>query len=278
MIHQINNEHPITLLPEHINYSPPRKMAISSEKMVYLIGCQSSGKPVYIQPPECTLCQSGSEWRLTLSESSLLYTNWIQQVTNWACDQIFQNVDQWFSAKLTRADISRLFVNSEESYSVNVADTVRVFDELGNYKVVTTSPVWSSANVVLELAGIICTGTQFYWHINVKQIAVDVLLDDAPPSFDRRCIVKRATTIPPVSVPDDNLLSEVEIDVPTEPDTAISLVPRNDVYYAMYKEAIQKANEARELAISSYLEARQIKDTYLLDCETDSEDEWDIDE
>jgi hypothetical protein len=49
-----------------------------------------------------------------------------------------------------------------------------------------------------------------------------------------------------------------------------------NIYYELYKEAKKKAKTARDLALSSYLEAKRIKNTYLLD-ENDS-DESDLDE
>lgn len=41
----------------------------------------------------------------------------------------------------------------------------------------------------------------------------------------------------------------------------------------MYREAKKKARMAREFALSAYLEAKRIKNTYLLDEAFDSEDE-----
>jgi hypothetical protein len=47
---------------------------------------------------------------------------------------------------------------------------------------------------------------------------------------------------------------------------------RNEVYYEMYREARRKARIARDLALSSYLEAKRIKNTYMLDDIKDSDD------
>jgi len=47
---------------------------------------------------------------------------------------------------------------------------------------------------------------------------------------------------------------------------------RNEVYYEMYREARRKAKIARDLALSSYLEAKRIKNTYMLDDIKDSDD------
>jgi len=51
-----------------------------------------------------------------------------------------------------------------------------------------------------------------------------------------------------------------------------SIKNKNNVYYEMYKEAKRKAKVARDLALSSYLEAKRIKNVYMLDDASDSED------
>lgn len=55
---------------------------------------------------------------------------------------------------------------------------------------------------------------------------------------------------------------EVSLEIPSD-ETSVKLKNPNDVYYKMYKEAKTKAKLARDLAISSYLSARQIKNNYL---------------
>ena len=45
----------------------------------------------------------------------------------------------------------------------------------------------------------------------------------------------------------------------------------NEVYYKMYRDALHKSKMARELALSSYLEAKQIKNTYMLNNIDDSD-------
>jgi hypothetical protein len=48
-------------------------------------------------------------------------------------------------------------------------------------------------------------------------------------------------------------------------DAPLAIKSRNDVYYEMYRGAVQKAREARNLAIATYLEAQRIKNLYMLD-------------
>jgi hypothetical protein len=62
-------------------------------------------------------------------------------------------------------------------------------------------------------------------------------------------------------------------------DEKIHIKQRNDIYYQMYREAKRKAKLARDLALSSYLEAKRIKNTYMLDNIKDSDDsDLDMDE
>jgi len=56
-------------------------------------------------------------------------------------------------------------------------------------------------------------------------------------------------------------------------DDKLTLKEPNEVYYQMYRDARQKAKMAKELALSSYLEAKNIKNTYMLnDIDSDTSD------
>ena len=56
-------------------------------------------------------------------------------------------------------------------------------------------------------------------------------------------------------------------------DEKLILKKPNEVYYQMYRDARQKAKVAKELALSSYLEAKNIKNTYMLnDIDSDTSD------
>jgi len=72
-------------------------------------------------------------------------------------------------------------------------------------------------------------------------------------------------------------IEEVTFDLDTLPESdSIQIKKRNDIYYEIYREAKRKAKIARDLALSSYLEAKRIKNTYLLEDE-DSESELEED-
>jgi len=56
-------------------------------------------------------------------------------------------------------------------------------------------------------------------------------------------------------------------------DNIIKLKKPNEVYYEIYKQARQKAKLAKKAAVIAYLEAKNIKKTYMLDDLSDSSDE-----
>ena len=76
-----------------------------------------------------------------------------------------------------------------------------------------------------------------------------------------------------VLIVDTNGLQEFKIDLDdlTE-DVNINIKKDKDIYYEMYREACRKAKIARDLALSSYLEAKRIKNQYMLDDLTESDD------
>ena len=81
----------------------------------------------------------------------------------------------------------------------------------------------------------------------------------------------------PLEEIEEDSLREVELDL-DETAGSIALKERKELYYKMYEEARQKAKVARDLALSAYLEANQIKNKYMLDdvlnsSSDDSEDE-----
>ena len=65
---------------------------------------------------------------------------------------------------------------------------------------------------------------------------------------------------------------EINLEVPLD-DNIVQLKNRNEVYFEMYREAKRKAKLARDFALTAYLEAKRIKNTYLLDEVFDSDDE-----
>jgi hypothetical protein len=78
----------------------------------------------------------------------------------------------------------------------------------------------------------------------------------------------------PVKSSDDLEEFDLKLDSVSSDET-LFLKKRDEVYYKMYREALKKAKLAKELALTSYLEAKHIKNTYML---TDLSDESDLEE
>jgi hypothetical protein len=76
----------------------------------------------------------------------------------------------------------------------------------------------------------------------------------------------------------DDIL-EVNLDV-NEIDIAdtFQLKDKKDVYYEMYREALQKAKVAKTMALTSFMEARRIKNLYMLNDLNDSDEESDLED
>jgi hypothetical protein len=92
---------------------------------------------------------------------------------------------------------------------------------------------------------------------NEKDIATDILAMDKP--------------LEPSIIKTD--IEEIEFNLEQiSPEDTVQIKQRNEVYYEMYREARKKAKIAKDLALSSYLEAKRIKNTYMLDDIIDSDD------
>jgi len=83
-------------------------------------------------------------------------------------------------------------------------------------------------------------------------------------------------TSEPVKIEDPNILKEFDLETSLENNLeSITLKKPNQVYYEIYKKAREKAKEAKKEAILAFLEAKNIKKTYMLDDidESDSDNE-----
>jgi hypothetical protein len=77
---------------------------------------------------------------------------------------------------------------------------------------------------------------------------------------------------------DPNILKEFDLSSSLENDLeSITLKKPNQVYYEIYKKAREKAKEAKKEAIQAFLEAKNIKKTYMLD-DIDESDQSDFED
>lgn len=92
---------------------------------------------------------------------------------------------------------------------------------------------------------------------------------------DNLYVVKEEETPTPVEIIDANFPLEDINDSHTDKEPPLRLKSRNDVYYKLYKEMRQRAKEAKREALANYLEAKRIKNTYLLEDLSESESDED---
>ena len=189
---------------------------------------------------------------------------------------------------------------------------VKIFNEDEND--VPLEDVSSNSNVmtILEIQGIKCSSKSFQIDIELKQMMIINPID-----FFDKCIlrpsinkVETSDNIAHLEKTEGPVLEEPVLEEPVlegpglvkieEPDLVkteeknelcevdfnleemsqhdtFKLKERDDVYYDMYREALRKAKVAKDLALSAYLEAKEIKNKYMLNSISDS-DESDYEE
>ena len=69
-----------------------------------------------------------------------------------------------------------------------------------------------------------------------------------------------------------------EVNLTFDEEDAITLKNPNEIYLDIYRQAREKAKQAKQEAIKAYLEAKRIKELYMLEIVDSSEDESDSDE
>ena len=69
-----------------------------------------------------------------------------------------------------------------------------------------------------------------------------------------------------------------EVNLTFDEEEAITLKNPNEIYLDIYRQAREKAKKAKQEAIKAYLEAKRIKELYMLEIVDSSEDESDSDE
>jgi hypothetical protein len=74
-----------------------------------------------------------------------------------------------------------------------------------------------------------------------------------------------------------NDLNEITLEISDDKADILKLKNPNDVYMEIYKKSLKKAKEAKKKAIKAYLEAKKIKEEYILN-DLDSSDGEDLEE
>ena len=121
------------------------------------------------------------------------------------------------------------------------------------------------------------TASHFTPHYNSNDDTYKTELINNEVNNDVESLKDSLDKIQPLKIENDGI-QEIEFNLDEIDKTdEIQIKKRNDIYYEMYREALRKAKIARDLALSSYLEVKRIKNTYMLDDINDSDDSDDSD-
>lgn len=104
--------------------------------------------------------------------------------------------------------------------------------------------------------------------INKDEIKEENILKPLEESVDENDNNENLTSLDEITenskTSNDNTLEEIEIDINEMPEEIIQLKSK-EFYYDIYRNALEKAKKAKQLALESFLEAKHIKDTYNLE-------------
>ena len=301
MIHEPNDKFDFSKLA----LCKPISNSSGSFFIKYAIGEQ----PLYIQTPKCTVKQMVTKTTgkkmycdLIFQQENDSFIRWMENLETHTQQLLYDHRQEWFITDLERDDIEqslaspRKVVKSGKQYIVraNLQSTLKIYDE--NEKVVALDAIIETTKVmvILEIQGV-RSGSNFQVDIEIKQMMVlrpeevfsglciryEKEMEKEKPLVNPPSIIEPSPiSLPSPPPPSENIFIETTpieetpdelCEVNIEPtNETIQLKERKEMYYQMYQEARQKAKVARDLALSAYLEAKQIKNKYMLDDILDS--------
>ena len=187
-------------------------------------------------------------------------------------EDIVKNSDNLFATPLTKTGINNNLTKSvstsDETFSnieVDIIDIDKKTETNTAFNSKTTVNINPLKNADIQLGDI--TELDFDLDLNSNDTNENIVLEIEDLSHE------------PIKIEDPNLLKEVDLSPSLENNLeSITLKKPNQVYYEIYKKAREKAKEAKKEAILAFLEAKNIKKTYMLDDidESDEEDDEDF--
>jgi len=241
------------------------------------------------------------------------FIRWMESLEKTSQKMIHEHRNEWFEEPLDLEDIEKSFASpmkifkAGKSYVVRTSVPVKngqvnlkIYDEDEKDVQIDEIKENTPVMVILEIQGIRCSVSSFQIEMELKQMMVM-----KPEDLFNQCIFKKKTTVPlgkeeekqesivekeqdkeeeqeeEEEEKDKEIsdLQEVDFDLDKiSKDDTVNIKERKEMYYKMYQEARQKAKVARDLALSAYLEAKRIKNTYMLDDIISSSSDEDSDE
>ncbi len=196
---------------------------LSSSAGVFISKYSINEKPLYIQPPKCTIKQMVTKngkrmyCDLVFLQENEQFIQWIENLENCSQKLIYTNREKWFQTELEMDDIENSFTSpmkiykSGRSYIVrtNIASRlgkplIKIYDEDEKDISYDEMKEGSQVMVILEVQGIRCSARSFQIDIELKQMMVLKQSD-----IFNTCILKKKSTEPePFIMPDSKRIDE----------------------------------------------------------------------
>jgi hypothetical protein len=224
------------------------------------------------------------------------------------------DIEKYMISPIKTYKSGKLYVVRVNLSSINGVPTMKIYDESEKEIPFDTISENMKAMTILEIQGIKCSATSFQFELEMKQMMIlkstnifekcllrptnTKTLPPSPPPLPPPPMeeqeqeeendfnteeylgkMEENNSCEPIPSPEKPILEEIQIYLDDLEDTTekFELKKRNEVYYNLYKEARKKAKIAKEMALNAYLEAENIKKTYLLeDIISDSDEESDF--
>jgi len=224
------------------------------------------------------------------------------------------DVENYFTSPLKSYKSGKCYLVRVNITPVLGKPALKLYDEQENEVEMDSINENTFVMTILELQGIKCSAKSFQIEIEMKQLLVlkdhenmfekCILIKEttkdikpsmqssvkegiksleqkdsssSPPPSSTTPLPSQSGAVPPPPLQLASGIEEFDFHLDELPTTeTVQLRERKEVYFEIYRQAIQKAKLAREMAITAFLEAKQIKNTYMIQ-QLDS-DESDLDE
>ena len=179
--------------------------------------------------------------------------------------------------------------SAEEEEEVDLEENIKDSDNL--FATPLTKPIKKTTDPLINIDIDIDKKTEMNTVINSKTksspiVNTDIQLGDitdldlnSDSNHDNIILDIEDLSVEPVKIEDINVLKEVDLSSSLEDNLeSFTLKKPNQVYYEIYKKAREKAKAAKKEAILAFLEAKNIKKTYMLDDIDESDEDENEDE
>jgi hypothetical protein len=231
-----------------------------------------TGLPIFIQLPEGCLQVKKTYGDLIFTdvEADVALVEWIEKLESKVKELLFAN-KQWFETDLEETDIDQFLLpilkwtRATKKYiwkGVKIPTDITIYDADGEQKVslADVSPEMKIKSI-LEIKGVRFSPKSFQIDAVMKQILVTM----KRPLFDS-CLIAPAA---PAAVAE---ISECDLEITTAADPPVVLKSRESILHSLHRDLLKRATETKKVALLAYLEAKQIKNEYMLDfMDTDTE-------